>query len=231
MAEIDLRNLPPQVLERLAANHVDLRAQRAECVQRGRILEARTAPITAVAEQRVDGDGNPIFEGYATTYDVAYQVGGTYGWSETIVGGACNKSVMERDDVRLLFDHQGVPLARTKYGTLTLESDSIGLRCGPNPLDGKSPYVAGIASAMARRDLDDMSFAFQVLRQEWDNDYTVRRIFEVKLFDVSIVTFAANPATVAVFRAGVDDDIDRRTGGLSLDLARAQADQLRLARS
>jgi hypothetical protein len=41
-----------------------------------------------------------------------------------------------------------------------------------------------------------MSFAFRVLRQEWSDDYTVRRIKEVALYDASVVTYPASEATV-----------------------------------
>ena len=44
--------------------------------------------------------------------------------------------------------------------------------------------------------LDAMSWAFQALRQEWNKDYTERRIIEAKAFDQSVVSFPANPATV-----------------------------------
>lgn len=201
-APVDRRNLPPEVLARLA-EHEDLDAA-VSVIQRGRIVEGRSTPI----ELRTDENGNPVFEGYATVYDHAYQVGGTYGWAETIVRGAADKSVAERDDVRLLLNHDGIPLARTASGTLTLNSELVGLRCGPDALDGKSPLVQMIASAMsrgaegqARRDLDEMSLAFQVIRQEWNGDYTERRILELKLFDVSIVTYPANPAATALLRS------------------------------
>ena len=198
----DKRNLPAQVMARLAM-HEDLDAA-VSVVQRGRVLEARSNRI----ELRMDADGNPVFEGYATIYNQPYQVGGSYGWTETIAGGACDKSVSERDDVRLLVNHDGIALARTASGTLTLASDSVGLRCGPDPLDANSPLVQTVASAMSRgkagqqrRDLDDMSFAFQVIRQEWNGDYTERDILEVKLFDVSLVTYPANPAATALLRS------------------------------
>lgn len=225
MPEIDLRNLPPEVLSRLSANAVDLRAERLEVVDRGRVLEARSF---ATGELRADDDGNPIVDGYATVYEYPYDVAGgaPYGWSETIAEGACTKSVRERDDVRLLINHDGIALGRTKSKTLDLDSDNIGLRFG-STLDGGSPLVQTLKSAMDRGDMDECSFAFQVLRQEWNADYTQRRILEVKLFDVSVVTYPANPAAVAQLRGDAPTPTPVPTG-MSLALAQAQATQLAL---
>ncbi|RTL05683.1 MAG: HK97 family phage prohead protease [Acidimicrobiia bacterium] len=230
MPEIDLRNLPPQVLERIDAASVDLRGERLEVVDRGRVLEARSF---ATGELRVDDDGNPTIDGYATVYEFPYEVAGgpPYGWVETIAEGACVKSVRERDDVRLLVNHDGVALGRTRSKTLELESDTTGLRFA-STLDGRSPLVQTLSSAMARGDMDECSFAFQVLRQEWNADFTERRILEVKLFDVSVVTYPANPAAVAQLRATepVPEIIPAPEGRMSVALARALRDQLATAR-
>ena len=50
---------------------------------------------------------------------------------------------------------------------------------------------------MERGDLDEMSFAFEVLRQRWSDDGEMRRIEEVRLYDVSLVTFPANQSAKA----------------------------------
>jgi hypothetical protein len=63
-------------------------------------------------------------------------------------------------------------------------------------LDPSSPYAQSARSAIVRKDADQMSFAFRVLRQQWNDDYTERRIKEVQLFDASIVTYPASEATV-----------------------------------
>lgn len=218
----DLRNLPAPVLARLD-EHLGPRDDAAphrrnlDTVQRCRLLEARSRPI----ELRLTDDGDPILDGYATVYEHGYDVAGgpPWGWTETIATGAATKSVLDRHDVRLLFDHEGIPLARTRSRTLELDSDDVGLHVTtPQGLDRHSPLVQSIASAMSRGDLDEMSFAFQVLRQEWNADYTERRILEVKLFDVSVVTYPANPATVAQLRTE-----QPARGGMSLAFAKAVA--------
>ena len=204
--------LPDVVAARLGGDMSSL-----SVVQRGRTVEDRRF---AAPEVRADEDGGVSMSGYATVYGFPYDVAGgpeRGGWSEVIVEGACAKSVVERDDVRLLVNHEGLPLARTAAKTLTLASDAVGLRCDAS-LDRSSPLVASVLSAMERGDLDEMSFAFRVIRQEWDADYLERRIIEVQLFDVSLVTYPANPATVAQVR---DDVPAPSVRGLDLRMASA----------
>ena len=47
--------------------------------------------------------------------------------------------------------------------------------------------------------MNEMSFAFRVLKQVWSENDTQRRITEISLDkgDVSLVNFGANPATSA----------------------------------
>lgn len=168
--------------------------------------ECRQQPF----EIREAGDGNGLsFNGYASVTDTPYVVRDWMGdYTETISRGAFAKSLAERDDVRLLVNHDGIPIARTKSGTLTLDEDDHGLRTEAN-LDGDSPLVQTVRSAMARGDLDQMSFAFQATRQEWNEDYTQRTIREVKMFDVSVVTYPASDSTSAYLRASDLDGVMR----------------------
>jgi hypothetical protein len=67
---------------------------------------------------------------------------------------------------------------------------------------------------MDRGDLDEMSFAFRVTRQEWSPDYSQRDITEVNLNkgDVSIVNYGANPHTAGLTSlrtALADPSLDR----------------------
>lgn len=192
--------------DRRAKNLVDVRAQR---------LEVRS-----------NDDGTRSIVGYATTWDTWYDVAGgaPYGWSESIARGAATKSLAERDDVRFLNNHDGLPLARTKSGTMLLEADDMGLRVEVPNLDPSNPSAAELLSALDRGDVDQMSFAFQAIRQDWNSDYTERRITEVRLFDVSAVTYPANEATIIAARSQFDATPATRTGfPLSLALAQAAA--------
>lgn len=164
--------------------------------------------------------------GYASTYDQPYPIWGgaaAGGFDETIAAGAFDKSVREKDDVRFLLNHDGVPLARTKSGTMTLEADDVGLLVDAD-LDPGSPIVAGLRSAMGRGDMDQMSFAFEVTQQSWSPDYSQRRITEVRLYDVSVVTYPANDQTMALIGADVGraEPEPVEPEGLGVSLARAQ---------
>jgi HK97 family phage prohead protease len=176
-------------------------------------------------EVRATPDGGAILEGYATVYDYAYSIGDVDrgGFMETIMGGAAAKSAGEAD-VRLLINHEGIPLARTKSGTMTLESDDIGLRVTAE-LDPMNPLSASLRSAVERGDMDQMSFAFRVLRDEWNSDYSERKIYELKLFDVSAVTFPANPATIAKVRSDDTQDSEKATGR-SVEMAKRQLEAI-----
>jgi HK97 family phage prohead protease len=203
----DLRNLPDVVRERLADGYgpdfLSERHRGFDCDYRGKTLEHRATPRV---ELRAAADGTPIIAGYATVYEHAYDVAGgpPYGWTEMIARGAADKSVKEQDDVYLFFDHEGLPLSSTKAATLTLESDKVGLY-NESRIDPRSAWSMEIVHRLERRELDAMSFAFRATRQEWNEDYTERRILEVRLFDVSVVSFPANPATVVQLRARSDD--------------------------
>jgi len=156
--------------------------------------------------------------GYATVFDSWYAVAGgpeAGGFLERITAGATTKSA-RGDDVPLLINHQGLPIARTSSGTLILAPDKIGLAISAERLDPANPDVQRVASAIARGDVSQMSFAFRPVIQSWNPDFTERTISEVKLFDVSIVTSPANPAT----------SIGLRTGR-SLRQAQLQAEALR----
>jgi HK97 family phage prohead protease len=162
-------------------------------------LERRTRGVQGL-ELRSGDAGVLRMTGYASLTNSPYAVTDFLGeYQETIQRGAFSNAV-GTDDVRLLLNHDGLPLARTKSGTLSLDEDERGLRIDAQ-LDGDSPQVQSIASAMKRGDLDQMSFAFQALRQAWSPDYMQRNISEVKLFDVSVVTYPANPATSAALRS------------------------------
>ena len=176
-------------------------------------------------EVRATPDGGAILEGYATVYDYAYSIGDVDrgGFMETIMSGAAAKSAGEAD-VRLLINHEGIPLARTRSGTMTLESDDIGLRVTAE-LDPMNPLSASLRSAMERGDMDQMSFAFRVLRDEWNSDYSERKIYELKLFDVSMVTYPANPATVAKVRSDDTQDSEHATGR-SVEMAKRQLEAI-----
>lgn len=163
-----------------------------------RRAEHRTAHHELRASQTPDGYH---LEGYAALIETPYQVEDWLGeYTEIIRAGAFKRTLDHGADVRLLINHEGIPLARTKSGTLTLAEDQVGLLTRAD-LDPASPTVASLKSAMDRGDADQMSFMFRVLRQEWSPDFSQRDILEVQLFDVSVVTFPANDGTTVSLRS------------------------------
>ena len=146
-------------------------------------------------EVRAENEGRTIV-GYAAVWDSPSEF---MGFTEYVKRGAFSKTLNDGADVRLLIDHEGVPLARSKSGTLALEEDERGLRVEAE-LDPANPDAARIMSAMKRGDLSQMSFAFRTVKDSWNNDRTVRELREVQLYDMSVVTFPAYEQTVAELR-------------------------------
>ena len=146
-------------------------------------------------EFRAVGEGDTLV-GYAAVFDSPSE---PLPWIEYVRKGAFTKTINDGADVRLLIDHEGVPLARTKSGTLNLIEDDKGLRVEAQ-LDPTNPDAARVMSAMRRGDISQMSFAFRTIKDSWNTERTNRELKEVQLFDVSVVTFPAYEATVAELR-------------------------------
>jgi HK97 family phage prohead protease len=146
-------------------------------------------------EVRSEGDGTTLV-GYAAMWDTASQ---DLGFTEYVTRGAFTKTLKDGADVRLLFDHDGAPLARTKSGTLRLSEDSRGLKVEAD-LDPANPLAQQIMSGLRRGDLNQMSFAFRTIKDNWNTDRSVRELREVQLYDVSVVTYPAYEETIAELR-------------------------------
>lgn len=172
---------------------VECRRQRAEMLDG--VREERRFDASSV-ELREASDGVLRFSGYASVTERAYEVGD---FEETIARGAFKRTLSEQPHVILTINHgEGgqLPLASTKSGTLTLSEDARGLRVDAdlNPLD---PDVQRLRPKLERGDVSEMSFAFRVTDDKWNEDYTRRLVRSVGLHkgDVSVVTFGANDAS------------------------------------
>lgn len=152
-------------------------------------MEMRAGEPAKVAE---DGDSIKV-SGYAAVFNQETDIGGQF--REQIKPGAFKEAV-GRDDVVFLVNHDGLPLARTRSGTLSLKEDKHGLFI-ESELDASDPDVQKIVPKMRRGDLDKMSFGFIPVGQEWDEsgETPLRTITKVELFDVSIVTQPAYEGT------------------------------------
>lgn len=144
-------------------------------------------------EVRANEAGDIMVAGYAAVFGQETNIGGMF--MESIARGAFTDAI-GRDDVVFLINHEGLPLARTRSGTMTLKEDDHGLYMEAR-LDPRDPDVRSIVPKMKRGDLDKMSFAFIPETQEWDEsgDMPRRTIKRVSLYDVSIVTTPAYDGT------------------------------------
>lgn len=187
-------------------------------------------------EMRAVDDSTVSFNGYATVYDTWYEVAGgpdKGGWNEMITSGAGSRTLNTKPSVMLLLNHEGLPLANTRSGTMTLVEDSRGLIADAPKLDLRNPRVQEANSVVSRGDGSEMSFAFRVTRQEWNKDFTERAIREYDLnvrgSDMSIVTWGANPSTIGQMRSAAHIDELRSQAPvavMSLDYMRAIATQI-----
>ena len=162
-------------------------------------------------EVRASEDGTKLI-GYAAVFDSPSE---PLPFTEFVRRGAFTKTLNDGADVRLLIDHEGVPLARTKSGTLVLTEDDRGLLV-ESDLDPMNPDAARLISALRRGDISQMSFAFRTVKDNWSDDRRTRELREVQLFDVSVVTFPAYESTVAELRAKQDVATIIATNTLSL---------------
>jgi HK97 family phage prohead protease len=188
---------------------------------RGREVRTLSGGLSRTGlEVRDAGDSLRIM-GYACVTNVSYDMGG---FKETVRRGAFEKTLAGRPDVQLLCEHQGLPLARTTNGSLTLSEDGRGLRFDAS-MDKSDPVSALLKSKIGSGLLDQCSFAFRVVRQKWSDDYTDREIQEVSMDrgDVSVVGYGASPTT-SVSNLG---QIEQNAAPLSLFQARAFALSLR----
>lgn len=133
------------------------------------------------------------FRGYAAVFNSLSEDLG--GFVEQIVRGAFTKTIQEAD-VRALWNHDpNVVLGRNKAGTLRMWEDTHGLGYEVDAPD--TTAARDLAVSMERKDVDQSSFGFSTVADEWElteRDYPMRTLLEVRLFDVSPVTFPAYEA-------------------------------------
>jgi len=159
-------------------------------------IERRTFTIKNV-EARQTEDGTMRLSGYAAVFN---NDSVPLPFIERIAPGAFRKTLTETPDVRLLINHEGLPLARTKNDTLRLHEDETGLYMDADLPDTQA--ARDLYTLVERGDVDQMSFAFRVIRQTWNEGRTERTLTELSLADgdVSVVTYPAYPTTTVEAR-------------------------------
>ncbi|MGA1707023.1 MAG: HK97 family phage prohead protease, partial [Candidatus Nanopelagicaceae bacterium] len=189
-------------------------------------IERRTYNVRNV-EARSE-DGSMKLAGYAAVFnDPSLPLP----FRESIAPGAFRKTLSETPDVRLLINHEGLPLARTKNNTLILREDEKGLYFEAELANTQE--ARDIYTLVERGDIDQMSFAFRVIRQKWSDDRSTRVLTEVSLADgdVSMVTYPAYPTTSVMAREALRSAIQavkegREVTGESLAILKGIFDDL-----
>lgn len=162
-------------------------------------VERRWFPLDAIDYRDAGGADTPAkITGHASVFNVAADLG--Y-FIETVKPGAFTKTIVE-DDIRALFNHEpNLILGRNKANTLTLSEDAIGLAFSVLPSDRS--YELDLMKSIRRGDVTQASIGFmtrsRLIREDGDNLY--RDLIDLKLFDVSPVTYPAFTSTDVSMRS------------------------------
>ena len=146
--------------------------------------------------------------GYFSVFNSNYEIweGATESIAPTAFDGAL------ADDIRCLINHESrLVLGRTKANTLTLKTDSRGL-WGEVKINPKDQDAMNLYERVKRGDVDQCSFGFDILEEEFaDNITSVHwTIKKVRLHEVSVVTFPAYQETSVSARKEQLDNIRKR---------------------
>lgn len=166
-----------------------------------RAAAAATPPLSAqlsVERSQSTPETDVTLRGYATAYEQPYEMYDMFGpYTEVVTAGAGEATLAREPDVKFLFNHRDMPMARTLGpGTLELSEDEHGLLSVAHPLMTLS-MSQQVVSAVDHQLIDEMSFAFYITRGSWSPDWMEYRIYEYDIHrgDTSAVTYGANPFT------------------------------------
>lgn len=139
---------------------------------------------------REEESGKKTISGYFVVFNTETEL--WPGAFEEIASGAFDNTL--GNDIRALINHDpNLVIGRNKSGTLSLKVDSRGL-WGDIVINENDTDAMNLYERVKRRDVDQCSFGFNILREEtdWRDDGTVKwRILEVDLHEVSVCTFPA----------------------------------------
>ena len=153
-------------------------------------------------QKSTDTEGESLkLRGYAIVYNSLSEP--LYGdlFRERINKGAFTKSLLENDQVCLWGHDTRYVLGRKSAGTLILREDDKGLYFEvslPN-----TTWARDLKESVDRGDINQMSFGFKVMRDNWIDDketlkeygMPIREVEEITLHEISLVTFPAYTQT------------------------------------
>ena len=173
-----------------------------------RLLTGQTRTISSSFAVRED-NGERRLEGYFSVFGPVYEL-----WAGATESIAPTAFAGETDgDVRALVDHlTHLVLGRTTAGTLTLRVDERGL-WGSVLINPADQDAMNLYARVQRGDVTQASFGFDILDEDEEvrDDGTVHwTIKQVKLYEVSVVTFPAYRDTEIAARKADFDTIQKR---------------------
>lgn len=155
--------------------------------------EYRTMELRLTPAENETGEKSYLVEGYASTFEpyVLFTSDGI-DYSERIEPTAFEGA--DLSDVVFRVDHEGPVYARTSAGTVELWTDEHGL--GQKTDLGRTQRARDLFADIEAGNYPQMSFAFTVADEHYDKATHTRVIERIaKVFDVSAVSFPANPTT------------------------------------
>lgn len=163
--------------------------------------------LTIDTEDRAEGDATLGFRGHAAVFGTPAYIGmKPYGFWEQINPGAFKRAI-KGGDVRMLHNHDpNLALARTTIksgpGSLALTEVDKGLHTAAEFID--TSYARDVHEQVRTGVVSQMSFSFTPAQEKWaknDEGEDVRTLHEVRLSDVSTVTYPAYTETDAAVRS------------------------------
>lgn len=160
-----------------------------------------------------------LIEGYAIVFNkLSLNLGG---FREVIRPQAIERTLKEGIDVRALVDHETAKIiGRVSAKTLRLKADAKGLAVEIDPPN--TGAARDVVESISRRDITGMSFAFRVMPDgdDWEmvDEMPIRHVLDMRVLEVSPVTFPAYPDTevdVAAARSAAGSGIEAALASLA----------------
>lgn len=175
-------------------------------------------------EENPNLDDSKTISGYGAVFGSTSQDLG--GFREIIAPGAFNKTLRESPDILSLWNHDSkYVLGRTSAGTMRVGTDERGLWYQVDLPD--NTYGNDLHVSIKRGDVSQSSFGFAAIKDAWtldEEDYPLRTLHEVQLFEISPVSQPAYLET-SIDARSLDGTfaLERLAREKQLDLAEVRA--------
>lgn len=157
--------------------------------------------IKTIASELKANEEKNIIEGYASIF------GNIDSHKDIVLSGSFTKTIQEnRNRIKLLWQHDMFePIGKP----LQLVEDSKGLffEAKVSNTDIGNKAMTLIKDGV----LNEMSIGYDTVKSEWDTQRKVRLLKEIKLYEISVITFASNEKALITGAKNIDnilDDVD-----------------------